>query len=227
MIKRVTNFPFETNYNAMKTLSLTIIFCVSFYVSGGSQNGPAGSTADRIVGGGCDGCNLIYEGLPSALRWETTIPPAGEPGEPMIISGTIYKKDGRTPASGVILYVYHTDNKGYYSQSPHQTLGKRHGHLRGWMKTDASGHYQFTTIRPAAYPQRKIAAHIHPTIKEPGLTEYYIDEYLFDNDPLLTDMERAKQEKRGGSGIVKLIKNQKGEWIGRRDIILGMNIPGY
>jgi hypothetical protein len=49
----------------------------------------------------------------------------------------------------------------------------------------------------------------------------------FDDDPLLTKGERAKEERRGGSGIIKLTKNQNGVWIGRRDIVLGHNIPNY
>jgi protocatechuate 3,4-dioxygenase, beta subunit len=44
---------------------------------------------------------------------------------------------------------------------------------------------------------------------------------------LLTKEERAKEEKRGGSGIIKLTQNQNGVWIGRRDIVLGLNIPNY
>lgn len=211
----------------MKTLCLTLIIYLLFYVSGCSQNGPGRSSNDRIVGGGCDGCDLIYEGMPSSLLAETTIPPAGEPGEPLIISGTIYKKDSKTPAPGVILYVYHTDHSGRYSPSTDQKAGKRHGHLRGWIKTGADGHYQFRTIKPMPYPNGKIPAHIHPIVKESGLSEYYFDEYLFEDDPFLTPEERAKQEKRGGSGIIKLVKNQKGEWAGHRDIVLGMNIPGY
>jgi len=211
----------------MKTLFLTSILYSLFYATGCSQNGPVRSSADRIVGGGCDGCELIYEGMPSSLQWETTIPPAGEPGQPLIISGTIYKKDGKTPAPGVILYVYHTDHSGRYSPSADQKAGRRHGHLRGWIKTGADGHYQFRTIKPVPYPNGKIPAHIHPIIKESGLSEYYFDEYLFEDDPFLTPEERAKQEKRGGSGIIKLVKNQKGEWTGHRDIVLGLNIPGY
>ena len=206
----------------MKTLCLTFIFFLFFYASGCSQN-----DGERIVGGGCDGCDLIYVGMPSNLQWETTIVNASEPGEPMIISGTIFKKDGRTPAAGVIFYVYHTDNKGYYSPSANQTGAKRHGHLRGWIRTGADGHYQFRTIRPAAYPNTNIPAHVHPVVKEPGMTEYYIDEYRFDDDTRLTASERAKEEKRGGSGIVKMTLNKNGEWICKRDIILGLNIPGY
>jgi protocatechuate 3,4-dioxygenase beta subunit len=211
----------------MNRLCLTFLIAFHFGTSGCSQNGPVPSSTDRTVGGGCDGCNLIYEGMPSSQQWETTLPPAGEPGQPLIISGTIYKKDGKTPAPGIILYVYHTDHSGKYSPAFGQTMARRHGHLRGWMKTGSDGHYQFRTIKPLPYPNGKIPAHIHPIIKEPGLSEYYIDEYLFDDDPILTSTERGKQEKRGGSGIIKLIKNQNGEWTGRRDIVLGMNIPGY
>ncbi len=180
---------------------------------------------DRVVGGACDGCELMFDGMPKSMSWETTISPKGEPGEPMIIEGTIYKKDGKTPAPDVVLYVYHTDAQGYYSNIPGQKE-LRHGHLRGWIKTGADGKYKFTSVRPAQYPRETIPAHIHPIVKEPGLTLYYIDEYLFEGDSFLTDEERKRQEKRGGNGIITLTKKD-GVWRGTRDIILGMNIPNY
>lgn len=185
------------------------------------------SSRDRAVGEGCDECKLMYEGMPAQLSWETTIAGPDEPGEPMLISGRIFKKGGHTPAPGVILYVYHTDSKGLYSVEPEQSAGKRHGHLRGWIKTGADGWYQFKSIRPTSYPKSTNPAHIHPLIKEPGLTLYWIDEYLFDDDPFVTDKVRLEQQRRGGPGIIHLSKNEKGVWIGRRNIILGMNIPNY
>jgi protocatechuate 3,4-dioxygenase beta subunit len=181
----------------------------------------------KVVGGGCDGCELMFEGMPKTLGWRTTVPGPGEPGEPLEMSGVIYRKDGRTPAPGVILYVYHTDAKGYYSPAPGQTLGRRHGHLRGWMRTGPDGRYQFRTLRPAPYPGQRIPAHIHPVVKEPGKNEYYLDEYVFDGDPRLTPEKRAELEDRGGSGIVKLTRSPQGVWVGRRDIVLGRNIPDY
>jgi len=186
----------------------------------------AQSKKDKEVGGGCDRCDEMYEGMPHRLSWQATIAAPDEPGERMIIRGTIFKKDGKTPAPNVILYVYHTDNKGLYSRSPNQNQGSRHGHLRGWMKTDGQGRYEFKTIRPVSYPNRKAPQHIHPLIKEEGLTRYWIDEYLFEDDPLLTHEEKGKQEKRGGTGVIKLAK-ENGVWIGKRDIVLGMNIPDY
>jgi protocatechuate 3,4-dioxygenase beta subunit len=59
------------------------------------------------------------------------------------------------------------------------------------------------------------------------VTAYWIDEYLFDDDPILTKKERDEQQKRGGTGIVKVAKRSDGMLIVRRDIILGANIPGY
>lgn len=185
-------------------------------------------THTGVVGGGCDGCEGIYEGMPQQLSSQTSIASASEPGERMEISGIIYQVDERTPAPNVILYVYHTDAKGYYSPAPNATnLARRHGHLRGWLRTGVSGEYKFTTIKPAPYPGMDNPAHIHPIVKEPGKNEYYIDEYVFDDDPLLTQDKRAKLENRGGSGIVRLTRSSDGVWTGKRNIILGLNIPDY
>jgi protocatechuate 3,4-dioxygenase beta subunit len=183
--------------------------------------------AAQTLVGGCDGCDMMFQGMPQNLTWKTKISSEADNGEPLIMSGTIFKPDGKTPAPGVILYVYHTDNKGIYAPAAGQVDAKRHGHLRGWMKTDAQGKYEFTTIRPASYPNTRITQHIHPIIQEPSSKYYYIDEYLFTDDPFLTESEKARQEKRGGSGILTLKKNAQGVWIGKRDIVLGQNIPGY
>lgn len=202
-------------------LKFTVLFiCAVMAISCDGQ--PQGG--DRKVGGPCDGCDLMYENMPASMSWEASIKNDADPGEPMIIEGTIYKKDGKTPAPGVILYVYHTDAKGYYSNPG--AKGNRHGHLRGWIKTGADGKYKFTSIRPAPYPGDQIPAHIHPLVKEPGVTLYWIDEYLFDDDPLVTDKVKSGEQKRGGNGIIHLTKKD-GVWKGTRDIVLGMNIPNY
>jgi protocatechuate 3,4-dioxygenase beta subunit len=183
--------------------------------------------AEKVVGGGCDGCELMFEGMPAKLGWRTSIGAKDEPGEPLVVRGVIYQRDGKSPAPGVILYVYQTDATGHYAPGPDQTHGRRHRRLRGWMKTDADGRYEFRTIRPAPYPGQTIPAHIHPVVKEPDRNEYYIDEFLFDDDPLLTKAERVKQEGRGGSGVLKVTADDQGVLIGSRDIILGRNIPDY
>jgi len=53
-----------------------------------------------------------------------------------------------------------------------------------------------------------------------------IDDFLFDDDPILTAEHRSRRPQRGGSGIVNVIK-ANGYGRVTRNIILGKNIPGY
>jgi len=64
-------------------------------------------------------------------------------------------------------------------------------------------------------------------VKEPDVPEYYVDDFLFDDDPLLTAEKRRRLANRGGSGIMTLHRNRQGTLIGQRTIVLGRNIPGY
>lgn len=190
--------------------------------------GRAGRDAEITVGSGCDGCDLIYQGMPERLTRATRIPAQAEPGLPLVVRGVIHRPDGRTPAAGVILYAYHTDAHGYYV--PPDTTDRsltRHGRLRGWMRTGPDGRYRFDTIRPAPYPGRDIPAHIHMVVKEPGKREYYIDDCEFDDDPLLDRARRQSREQRGGSGIVRVERAPDGIMQIERDIVLGRSVPNY
>jgi len=210
-------------------LIIVCVFCLTSCHGQSVGNDQAGTKPQikKIIGGGCDGCEIMYIGIPKNINATDTSSGWREDGQKLVITGTVYKQDGRTPAPGVIIYYWQTDNKGYYSPSPEMDpLAKRHGHIRGWIKTDNLGKYALYTIRPSPYPDRDIPAHIHPSIKEPGLNEYYIDEFVFDDDKLLTPDKRKKLENRGGSGVLRVIENQDLQ-IAEHDIILGLNIPDY
>ena len=184
---------------------------------------------DKRVGGGCEGCEAVFEYGNKKLNAVDTLPDFNEAGPKMEVSGTIFKADGKTPARDVILYIYHTDQQGEYSNksSNVQGWGRRHGYIRGWIKTGADGKYTFYTLRPAAYPGRQNPEHIHPVIKEPGYAPYWIDEYLFEDDPILTTKEKSNQQQRGGKGLLMPTRDKNGMQIVKRDIILGKNVPGY
>lgn len=209
----------------------SILCIVSLIICSVACSQPSATTQtsnDRIVGGSCEGCEALLEYGSKSLGPIDTLPDYSETGPKLIVQGTIYKKDGKTPAPGVILYIYHTDQNGIYPTKGNETgWDKRHGYLRGWIKTDATGKYTFYTLKPAAYPDNKIPAHIHATLKEPDTNAYWIDEYLFEDDPYLTKEERSRQEKRGGNGIISLSKGKNGVLVAQRDIILGLNIPAY
>ena len=145
----------------------------------------------------------------------------------MRIQGTVFERDGETPAKNVIVYIYHTNRKGVYETKGNEKgWARRHGIYRGWIKTDDTGKYIFYTFRPAPYPGRSEPAHIHFTVKEPDKNEYYIDSIVFEDDPLLSKNAGEKKNPRGGNGIIKLIK--EGDLlIAERDIILGLNVPNY
>lgn len=143
-----------------------------------------------------------------------------EPGEPMIISGTIYLSDGKTPAKGAILSVWHTDTKGNYIQGG-GGAGEEHPRIHGRMKTGSDGKYEFHTIKPAPYPSNSAPAHIHGHISAPDFPEYPLI-YYFEGDKLITDQNRSElNSHRGGTlSIIKLTRDRNGVLVGHRDIIL-------
>jgi len=181
----------------------------------------AGWAEEPVIGGPCEGCELVFAGLPDNLTEEARIAPEDEPGEALIIEGTVTGPDGQ-PVAGIIVYAYHTDATGMYPDGP-----TRHGRLRGWARTDAAGRYRFDTVRPAAYPGRSIPQHVHMHVIEPGIGTYWIDSIHFTDDPLLSERERTRAQDRGGSGVAVPTQDAGGRWRVTRDIRLGENVPGY
>lgn len=187
----------------------------------------ATSTYSQTMGGPCEGCEALLEYGDRKLNATDTLPDFLKNEPKMIIKGIVYQADGKTPASGVIIYAYHTDRSGIYpTKGDEQGWVKRHGYLRGWTQTDESGQYTFYTFKPETYPSRTEPAHVHLTIKEPGKQEYWIDSIHFEDDVLLTERVKKNLRNRGGSGVVTL-KTQGPHLLAKRDIILGLNIPNY
>jgi protocatechuate 3,4-dioxygenase beta subunit len=213
----------------MRQIIISLLFCFSLASCAQNSAPVKKEQTKNQVGGPCEGCEAIYENTtPFQLLNETdTLAIFKEQGPKLVLSGVVYKGDGRTPAPDVILYVYHTDQTGKYRVTGAETgWSRRHGSIRGWMKTNAKGEYKFFTVRPASYAQTGPPAHIHITLKEPDKNEYYIDDFHFDDDPFLTPEMRSRQRNRGGDGILKL-EERGGIFYGRRNIYLGKNVSGY
>ncbi|PWL28983.1 intradiol ring-cleavage dioxygenase [uncultured Roseivirga sp.] len=185
------------------------------------------SVFSQTLGGPCEGCEALLEYGNRQLSSIDTLPDYSKNEPKMIVTGTVYKPDGKTPANGVIIYAYHTDRSGVYpTKGDEKGWARRHGYIRGWTKTDENGQYTFYTFKPETYPSRTEPAHIHLTVKESGKQEYWIDSIQFEEDKLLTKQVREKMGNRGGSGIVTL--KEKGLLLlAERDIILGLNIQNY
>ena len=172
-----------------------------------------------VVGGPCEGCEAVFVGMPDSLSWRARIAPEDEPGERMVLRGTVRDADG-SPAPGVIVYAYQTNARGVYPPDDDFTgHARRHGELRAWVRTDERGRYRFETIRPGSYPGRDVPAHVHLHVVEPGCCTYWIESVRFLDDPLLPDTAGVPGRDRGGSGLVEP-RRENGIWIAERDIRL-------
>lgn len=210
----------------MKKLHLLPCFILVFVQVACAQKA---SSKDQPVGDGCEGCEAVFESPDpfdklSNMVWLSDWDQA-DPRR-IAINGVVYRPDG-SPAPDVVIYIYHTDSTGVYPRRGNEKgFAREHGYLRGWMKTNEKGEYKFFTMRPGSYPGGNNPAHIHAMIKEPGKGPYWIDDYLFDDDPILTGKERNKLQQRGGDGILKM-KGAGNMVKAQRNIYLGMNIPNY
>ncbi len=145
--------------------------------------------------------------MPQELSSHARIAPVGEPGQRLVIEGTLVAADGVTPASGVVVYGYHTDVGGTYG--PHAR--ERRPRLRGWARTDAQGRFEFETIRPAPYPGREIAAHVHFSLCGAGVPWQFSEDLLFDDDPRLTKGQRDRSQSLGRfANVCKPVPDARG-----------------
>jgi protocatechuate 3,4-dioxygenase, beta subunit len=153
----------------------------------------------------------------AGLPWKITVTRPDEPGEPLVVSGTVLDSDGVTPLSGIPVYVYHTDAKGYYTHA--NANDSKNSRLRGWMRTNREGKYEFRTIKPGPYPSGGPPAHIHYEVSAPGYRER-IFEIVFQGDPRIDDRIRAMAERedsafsirvleRDGQGILRCVQDIK------------------
>ncbi len=204
--------------NTQNPLLILTIFMITIVSS---------SQSNKVLGGICDGCEALLEYGNTPLSPIDTLPLFETSRQKLKITGTVYHHDKKTLAKDIILYIYQTNQNGVYpTKGDEKGWAKRHGYIRGWVKTEENGKYTFYTFRPGAYPGRNEPEHIHITVKEPNKLEYYLDDFVFIDDPMLTKEKIASFKNRGGSGIKKPTITD-GILTINRDLILGQNIPNY
>jgi protocatechuate 3,4-dioxygenase beta subunit len=163
----------------------------------------------------CNWCGA--KDAPADISHKAILAKKDETGDPIIVSGTVYLRDGKTPAPNILIYVYHTDTDGLYGKAGEPA----HGRFRGWMLTDENGRYEIETIKPAPYPNRRSPAHIHYTLTGKTFKEDWIDTVWFEGDQYITAETRKELKGKGGfNSIIKLEKKSDGILSGVRDIRL-------
>jgi len=116
---------------------------------------------------------------------------AGEPlGERIIVAGRVVDEDGR-PVPHTLVEVWQCNAAGRYMHARDDHAAPLDPNFSGGgrMMTDAEGHYQFTTIKPGAYPWRNHhnawrPAHIHFSLFGTSFQSRLVTQMYFPNDPL-------------------------------------------
>ncbi len=153
----------------------------------------------------CDPAGGESSQAQTAPGWQGVISIPDEPGERLLFSGTVYEPDGKTPASGVDLLIYHTDVQGLYRHEGSRGGGNPDSsRLWAQLRTDQRGRYELRTIKPGPYPNQRIPAHIHLEAEKPGYRKLIL-EVVFEGDPFVTDAYR-----RDGFGIQPLERGADG-----------------
>jgi protocatechuate 3,4-dioxygenase, beta subunit len=116
---------------------------------------------------------------------------AGEPlGERIIVKGRVLDENGR-PVANSLVEVWQCNAAGRYVHAADQHAAPLDPNFTGGGRcvTDADGNYQFTTIKPGAYPWRNHAnawrpAHIHFSLFGPSFLTRLVTQMYFPGDPL-------------------------------------------
>jgi len=126
-----------------------------------------------------------------------TIVTPDELGLRITVHGTVTNRYGK-PLAGLLIYFYHTSEKGWYSDTGVHIRkyegDHRHSRLFGYLRTDAEGRFSIMTIRPNGYPGSDFAGHIHIQIwnKDGTYLAGIPGELQFSDDPRMTEQRRKR-----------------------------------
>jgi len=128
----------------------------------------------------------------SASDSDLTAQHAGQPaGERIVVSGRVLDEGG-APVCGALVEVWQANAAGRYKHKLDQHDAPLDPNFDGCgrMVTDTDGRYQFTSIKPGAYPWGNHhnawrPAHIHFSLFGAGLLSRLVTQMYFPGDPLL------------------------------------------
>ncbi len=157
-------------------------------------------------------CALAAGSAPASA----SLAPQGEPGDPLVITGTIVLADGTTPAAGVTIQLWQADAKGIYCEGA--CPPGRQARLEATLITGADGRYEIRTIRPGSYPGQRVPGHVHARLSREGCREQFPDEFQFQDDPFISDNERGEPDRQGRfASVMRVAKGPDGTWRAARD----------
>ena len=162
---------------------------------------------------------------------------AATPGVPLWVKAWVKDLDGK-PVAGAEVDVWHTSAEGYYeNQDPLQP----DMNLRGIFTTDADGHIQFRSVKPAGYPipvngpvgdlvraqhrHNMRPAHVHFLISKEGFKTQFSQVYSGDDPYLDTDVQYGVTSALIGTYV--LHENEAAPVAGAAHGVSGNDGPWY
>jgi protocatechuate 3,4-dioxygenase beta subunit len=155
----------------------------------------------------------------------SNIIPTGSKGIPLNLHGTIFKKDGKTPLSNVLIEAWQCDEHERYDNTSDDYV------FRGAVKTGRDGCYAFKTIVPVPYKDGEDwrPAHIHMRISSNDHQDL-ITQIYFKGDPHIEE-DAAARSPESINRILEIKKSSSNESKVRFDVVMGntfqLNNEGY
>lgn len=205
----------------MKKLTPLFFFAITISVSHMITAQDYASVSDEVYLAETKISHLETADLP---KWSNvdTIPDFESNQNKIKITGTIFEKDGVTPAKDIVLSIYQTNQSGDFVIVKGENNEKEIYHS-ATIKTQADGQYTIYTFMPGTYHRSNELKKIHSTIKESGKEAYGLFPFVFDNDPLLKKHCRNKLAKKGIDSVLKLEK-ENDMYVANKDIVLTEDI---
>ncbi len=141
------------------------------------------------------------------LRTNLRLP--GSKGVPIILTGKIFKDDGKTPIHDALVEIWHCDENERYDNTSDQY------NYRGGQKTKQDGSYAFKSILPVPYmavPNNEATwrpAHIHMRVSVPDQQDLITQIYF--KGGKYVDTDRWASAPQAVNRILRMQKNNSGE----------------
>lgn len=138
------------------------------------------------------------------------------PGERLIVRGRVMNTDEQ-PLKGATVDVWQADTNGRYdNDDPRNPPAADKFILRGVVKTDDQGRYEYETILPGAYsigPQQYRPRHIHYIVSSPGYRALTTQLY-FKGDPYIKTDDFVRES------LVMDVKKLPAEGTRKKEVLL-------
>ena len=144
-------------------------------------------------------------------------------GIPIVLKGSIFKEDGKTPITNALVEIWHCDENEVYDNTSDEYK------YRGGQKAKIDGKYEFKSILPVPYKADPIdetswrPAHIHMRVSVPNQQDLITQLYF--KDGKYVDTDKWASDPKAVNRILTISKNNSRESEIIFNVIMSKEIP--